>query len=477
MQRSTDGESKMPDGYDLVVTGADVVLDNGLTARTDLGIAHGRIAAIAEGGSLISRAGSLFDATGLTVLPGVVDAHIHLGHREDITRPRSSSDAESESASAVHGGVTTFVSYLISNEPYLAGVLDEVIEITSKGSLTDFSFHPVISTEEQLAEVEECVEKYGITSFKLFMYNRGGEGKRLGLPDIDDGFLLRLLEKTGRAGAIVCPHCENVEVNWVLRDRLANADPDGDGGLSTWDASRPSLLEAEAIHRVATLARLADSAVHIVHCTSAAGVEAAVAQRRLGARLSLETCAQYLTHTVDSPLGPKVKVNPPVRHAEDVETLWRSLSQGDTDTVATDHVHRPVTSKAGGIWKASPGFPGMETLLPVMISEGHHKRGLPLATIARLLSANPARIMGLSTKGSVTIGKDADLAFIDLTAEWTARDSEMHSDAGFSIYDGWRFRGKVVHTLVRGQFALRDGKACEDQSGKGMFVRRTPNRP
>lgn len=462
----------MSEQFEVVVSGGDVILADGSLERVDLGIADGRIAAIAGQGALRSRSANHLDATGLTVLPGVIDAHIHLGHGEDITRPRTRFDAEAETASAAHGGVTTFLSYLISDRPYLTGDLDEVLRITGEGARIDFSFHPVISTVEQLAEVEQCVEEYGIISFKLFMYNRGGEGARLGLPDIDDGFLFRLLEKAGRHGAVLCPHCENVEVNWVLRDRLLEIDPDGSGGLAAWNASRPPLLEAEAVHRVATLARLAGAPVHMVHCTSQAGLEAALAQRRLGAEITVETCAQYLTHTVESPLGLKAKVNPPIRHAADIEALWEGVARGEVDTVATDHVHRPVSSKTGGIWKAAPGFPGLETLLPVMISEGFHKRGLSLATIARVLSANPARIMGLTEKGSVAVGKDADLTLVDLNAEWTVREDDMHSSAGFSIYDGWRFRGKVVHTLVRGEFALRHGALCPGQIGKGRFVRR-----
>lgn len=330
----------------------------------------------------------------------------------------------------------------------------------------------MISTEEQLASVPSYVAKYGVPSFKLFMYNRGGEGARLGLPDIDDGFLYRLAEATVNSNAIVCPHCENIEVAWVLRERLVSADPDGAGGLAAWSNSRPPFLEAEAVHRVLTLARPLGAQVHIVHCSSAEGLEATIAQRRLGANLSVETCTQYLTHDVGWPGGIRAKVNPPVRSKADVEALWTGLRTGKIDTVATDHVHRDIGSKRGGIWKASPGFPGLETLLPVMLSEGHHKRGLPLGRVAALLSTNPARIMGCTSKGSIAVGKDADLAIVDLDAEWTANEKTMKSDAGFSIYDGWRFKGEVVHTVVRGKFAFRDRKLCDDAVGTGKYLHR-----
>lgn len=456
--------------YDLVLYGGTAVLVGGAVEVVDLGVRDGRVAAIAQPGSL--NGAERLDLRGLTVLPGVIDAHIHLGHGSDISKPRVPQDAASESASAAAGGVTSFVSYLISEQPFLSGVLDDVISTTEAGSVIDFAYHLVIATEDQLSEVERAVREKGVTSFKIFMYNRGGEGARLGLPDTDDGFLFRLLEAAHRAGATVCPHCENIEVGWVLRDRLMAKDPEGLGGLVAWNDSRPPLLEAEAVHRACTIARMTGGRLHMVHCSSEEGLKAAKAQRLIGAGISIETCIQYLTHTVDTDQGLKAKVNPPVRTSNDVEALWEALADGTIDTVATDHVHRDVAAKSGGAWKASPGFPGMETLLPVLISEGHHKRGLPLQTIARVLSENPARIMGLPLKGSIRVGNDADLAVVDLEAEWEVDERTMHSSAGFSIYDKWRLKGRVVHTLSRGQFALKEGKLCPEQVGKGRYISR-----
>lgn len=459
-------------GFDLVLSDGAAVLQDGQVRKVDIGVRDGSIAAIAAPRTLDGDA--RVDLRGLTILPGAIDAHIHLGHGADISRPRVPRDAADETAAAAAGGVTTFVSYLISDGAFMSGLFDEVIAITEDGSRIDFGYHLVIATEEQLAEVERAAAERGVTSFKLFMYNRGGEGARLGLPDIDDGFLFHLLEATRRAGAIVCPHCENIEVAWVLRDRLREADPEGLGGLSAWSNSRPPLLEAEAVHRVGSIARLADARFHMVHCSSGEGLKAALAQRALGAKISIETCIQYLTHTVDTNQGLRAKVNPPVRCAEDVDALWRGLIDGSIDTVATDHVHRDATAKAGGVWKASPGFPGLETLLPVLVSEGFHKRQLPLTTIARVLGENPARIMGLDRKGSIRIGNDADFAILDLNAEWIADERTMHSSAGFSIYDGWALKGRVIHTLCRGAFAMREGQLCPEQVGRGRYVARIP---
>jgi dihydroorotase (multifunctional complex type) len=456
---------------DTVLRGAEVVVQDGTILEADLGIAGERIAAIAAPGTLSGE--RVVDVKGLLILPGVVDAHIHLGHGQDIARPRVARDAETESAAAAAGGVTTFLSYVISSEPYAPAQFDQICAVTASGSRVDFGLHFVISTEEQLVGVADYVKECGIPSFKLFMYCRGGEGARLGLPDIDDGFLFRLAETAACSQGLLCPHCENIEVARVLGDRLVATDPTGDGGLAAWNASRPPFVEAEAIHRVSTLARQAGAPLYIVHCTSRAALEAAFAQRDLDTDLTIETCSHYLTHTIDWKGGALGKVSPPLREAADRDALWAALKVGKIDVVASDHVHRPASAKAGGIWKASPGFPGLQTLLPVLISEGYHRRDVPLSLIARVLGRNPARAMGCHSKGTIAVGQDADLAIVDLNRTWIADRDGMHSDAGFSIYEGWQFKGKVIHTMVRGRFVYRDGRLCADAIGHGQYIRRS----
>ena len=275
---------------DTVLRGGKAVLPDGTISEVDIGIAGERIAAISAPATLTATAA--VNLKGLVVMPGVVDAHIHLGHGSDISRPRSASDADSESAAAAAGGVTTFISYLIASKPFEPKLIDEVCTVTSAASRVDFGFHLVISTEEQLAGVPDYAKAYGIPSFKIFMYSRGGEGLRIGLPDIDDGFLFRLAEAVVQAQGILCPHCENIEVAWILGRRAMAADPEGKGGLAAWNNSRPPFVEAEAVHRVATLSRQAGAPVYMVHCTSEAALEAALAQRRLGTDLTID-CLLY----------------------------------------------------------------------------------------------------------------------------------------------------------------------------------------
>jgi dihydropyrimidinase len=312
-----------------------------------------------------------------------------------------------------------------------------------------------------------------VTSFKIFMNNRGGEGKRLGLPDIDDGFLFRLSELAAKHGGVVCPHPETIEIAWVLRKREQARDPEGRGGLATWNASRPGFVEADAVQRSAYLARVTGAHIYIVHTSSAEALEAGLAQRQAGASIRIETCPHYLTHDETFARGTVGKINPPLRRKADCDALWRGIMDGSIDTIATDHVHRDLSGKTDSIWDASPGCPGLETMLPVLLSEGHAKRGLSLQRVAELTATNSARAFGLADrKGAIRLGMDADFAIVDPKAIWTLDKGNLRSSAGYSIYEGTQFTGKVIHTVVRGEFALRDGELVEQAVGRGRYLRR-----
>lgn len=456
-------------GFDTLLRGGRAVLPGGET-ECDIAIKAGRIAALLAPGE--GGAAEVVDIGGLTVLPGAIDVHLHLGHGADISRPRVPEDAARETAAAVAGGVTCFIPYLMATEPFET-ILADVIAVTEAGARIDFGYHPIISTEAQLAGAPGYAREWGAPSFKVFMNNRGGEGKRLGLPDIDSGFLLRLCEAAAANGGMVCPHPETIEMAWVLRDRLMKSDPEGKGGLATWNATRPPFVEADAVAHAAYVARSAGCPLYVVHTSSAEALQAGLRARKAGTRIFIETCPHYLTHDESWDGGDIGKINPPLRSRADCEALWRGVLDGSVDTIATDHVHRDISAKAGGIWKASPGCPGMETLLPILLSEGHAKRGLSLGRIAELTATNPARIMGLAhAKGSIAPGLDADLAVVDPAARWNVTREGVLSSAGYSIYEGWEITGRVVHTLARGRFALRDGALRDGAVGTGRYVRR-----
>lgn len=457
--------------YDLLIANGEVLLPNAAPQKLDIAVTGGKIAALLAPGQA-TEACEVIDASGLTVLPGAIDVHLHLGHGASIARPQVAGDAALETAGAVAGGVTTIIPYLMGNEDFLT-TFDEVVAVTEAGARTDFSYHPIISTEEQLSKVPEYIEKLGTPSFKIFMNNRGGEGARLGLPDIDDGFFFRLAELCAEHGGLVCPHPENIEVVRVLRDKAMAADPDGTSGLAGWNASRPGFVEADAIQRAGILTKAAKAPLYVVHTSSADALDAAARVRASGADITIETCPHYLTHDVTWSGGNVGKINPPLREKADCEALWDGIKSGLIDTVATDHVHRGIDAKAGGIWKASPGCPGVETLLPVMLSEGHHKRGVALSRIVELLCENPARAMGLwGKKGGIVPGFDADFALVDLQGSWQPSNEAARTSAGYTIYDGQTLQGRVDTTILRGQVVYHKGEVREDSAGIGRFQRR-----
>ena len=455
---------------DLRLAGGTVLLpDAGLT-QADILIADGRIAAVTAPGSG-GAAAETVAVTGLTVLPGAVDAHVHLGHGADISRPRVPSDAASETGAAAIGGVTCIIPYVMGAEPY-AGIFNELVAVTEAGARIDFGLHFVIATDDQLAELPGYIAR-GVPTAKLFMNLRGDEGARLGLPGTDDGFLFRLLETLAAHGGMLCPHPENIEVAWVLRDRVMAADPEGERGLATWNDTRPPFVEADALSRACYFGRITGAPVHGVHTSSGEALAAAVRQREAGARVSIETCIHYLTHDTGSPIGVIGKVNPPLRPPEDREALWRGIAAGQIDTIGSDHIHRPAASKEGNIWQAQPGFPGLDAFLPALITEGHVRRGIALERLVELVSRNPARIMGLAPqKGEIVAGADADLAIVDMNARWTVDRSALATDAGYSIYQGHEMACRVTHTLSHGRFVVRDRVLQDDAVGTGRFVPR-----
>ena len=452
--------------YDLRLAGGEVLLPGVGLSEVDVLVRDGRIAVLCEPGA-IADAAEVVDVRGLTVLPGAIDAHVHLG--KDITYPRDDEDTVLETAAAAAGGVTSLLAYLMTPEPY-DDVYPGVIKRMEATSQIDFGFHFCIVTEDQLRRIPGYAKELGVSSFKFFMNFRGDEGKYLGLPGNDDGFLYDVMRAAAASGTMIDPHAENIEIVWRLRQEAAGSDKPP---LRVWNDIRPSFVEAEAEQRAAYLAGVTGASMYAVHVSSQRALEVLVDARRRHPHVYLETCPHYLTHDVDSDLGLRGKVNPPLREAEDREALWEALRDGIIDVVGSDHVPRHHSKKTGDIWKASAGFPGLQTLLPVLLSEGHLRRGIPLERVVDTVTARPARLFGLyPRKGMVSIGADADFAVVDMHAPMVVDAASQASAAGYSIYEGWQLQCSVVHTIVRGDFALRDGQLLP--GARGRFIHR-PN--
>lgn len=450
----------MTDTVDLRIAGGTVVLPGG-PQRADLLIDGGRIAGVltpdAEG-----PAAETLDVSGRHVLPGVVDAHVHLG--DDITLPRTPDEVRPETAAAAAGGVTTLIAYLMSAEPY-----DDVFPVARRAmeadAAIDFGFHFCISTREQLDAVAHYIADLGVSSFKFFMNFRTDEGQRLGLPGNDDGFLFELLEAAVAHGGIVNPHAENADII-KLRSRQGILDGEG-SALELWDRRAPGWVEAEALQRIAFWARQTGTGIHAVHVTNATSLQVLREARAHHSEISIETCPHYLTLDTGSPAGVQGKVNPPLRPPADREALWDAIAAGEVDTIGSDHVPRSGRFKEGGLVKASPGFPGMQQLLALVLTEGHLRRGVPLERLVDLVCTRPAHTFGLGDrKGTIRPGADADLVIVDLGGGDTISARTELAGAGFTPWEGVRTEVTVERTLLRGETVYADRDLVGDRRGR-----------
>ena len=447
---------------DFVLRGGTVVQPKVGTRIADVAVASGKITAVTAPGEAPSSDWEI-EATGLHVFPGVVDPHVHIGLGNGL------SEYETDSGAAILGGVTTAFYILIEAGPYQKAVPEHLEAATA--SHVDFAYHATLMTPAHVAELEVLSETYGIRSFKYYMSFRGDEGAYMGVEGTDDGVFYEILKSVSSVGGVLAVHPENIEIVWKLREELMRKARDD---LNAWNDSRPPFVEAEALRRASFLGTKTNCDLYFVHVSSAEAVDGLLDSRSAFGRerLHAETCPHYLTHTSNDPIGPLGKVNPPLRTEADQHRLWDSLLDGTIDTIGSDHVGRRRSAKQGSIWDASAGFPGMSTILPVLITEGYHRRGLSLERIAELTAFNPSKIFGVGhLKGDIRPGLDADLAVVDLTLERKADPSSLGTYSDYSLYQERDLAGWPRYTFVRGQLAQENGVLARDPGG-GIYIRR-----
>ncbi len=472
--------------YETAILNGTVVIPYVGVVRCDIGIRDGRIAALADA-IAPSDAGEVVDARGKIVLPGAVDSHFHLGIYRDLAR-----DARSETAAALAGGVTTVISYFRTGRHYLnksgpyREIFPEILAATAGQAHTDYGYHIAVMTADQLDEVDWLVREQGVGSFKYYMFYKGlnltadsTRGSDYTMADAYDlGHLYLLMRRVaeasgahGRSGRVsLSLHCEQAELIRVFIEEVKRA---GLGGLEGYHRSRPPLTERLSMAEAIVLAEATGCPVNLLHLSSAEAVAGGARARRDHPHLDirLETTLHHLALTYETAGGVIGKVNPPIRTEGDREALWRAVLDGAIDTVVSDHACCAEEDKGRDLWKALPGFGGTALLYPYLLSEGHHRRGLALARVAELASANPARAFGLyPRKGGIAVGSDADLTVVDLDREVTVTPEALHSAQDFTPFAGMRVRGWPSVTLLRGQVVYADGSVRGRPSGQ--YVKR-----
>lgn len=471
---------------DLVVRGGTVVTASG-SRRADVAVSGGTIEAIEPdlstpagaatgvGVGAAASAGRVIEATGMLVLPGVVDVHTHTRVASDTEPDRFFQD----SVAAAFGGTTSFLSFnnpgtgsSPAAERSLRTGLAEWRAATEGDSAIDYGLSLTVSghADEPLVELPATIDA-GVPTSKAFMVF----DFRLG-----DQALFDAMRLMGERGGMLQVHCEDP----VLLDAgIATALQRGDVLPRYHATTRPPYVEAVATARALAFARATDSPIHVVHLSSAAALDEVRRAKAAGVRVTAETCPHYLVLTEDRYDEPDpvrcacFVISPPLRSAADRDALWTGLADGTLDLIATDHVpdRMGIEKRAAGSGLAfdriSNGAPGIETLLALVYSEGVARSRISLERMVDLLSTTPAARFGLPRKGALEVGRDADLVLFDPSARRTLRAVDLHHTSDYTPYEAFDVHGAVRDVLVRGRDVIRDG-IFVGRRGAGAFLER-----
>jgi allantoinase len=441
---------------DLVIRGGTVVTAQG-ESRAAIAIQGGRIAAL-DRDDAMPESSAVIDANGLHVLPGVIDTHVHLRDPGKVERE----DWISGTQAAAAAGVTTILEMPIAIPPvHTAAILRGRAAHVQPRSIVDFGLYAGASAEN-LDEIDGMAAA-GAIAFKTFRTRAiaGREAEFAGICCPDAGQMLAVMERTARTGLLHVVHAEDQQILDVT-ERRARETGRHDGLVHA--LARPEVAETASVAQCLALARATGARLQIAHLSSADALTLVTRAREDGIRVTAETCPHYLMFT-DETLrvwGPFAKCNPPLRSAETQERLWEGLRSGVIDVLGTDHSPFLLGEKAphtDDVWAAPPGMPALEEFLPLMLTAVRRER-LTLSDLVRLTSENPARLFGLwPGKGALVPGADADVVLVDMRLERVHDHHALYTKARdiALMYDGVRFHGAPVMTLVRGQVVMQQG--------------------
>lgn len=447
----------------LTVRNCVVVRPTGASPAT-IHIDEGRVRAILPP-SEAPEAETTIDAEGRNVIPGVIDAHVHLGLSQSFE-----DGCWRESAAAVTGGVTTMMHYLLSPGSFF-DVYGEHVRSVESRSLIDMGFHALVRNDRQVAEIPLTVEELGITSYKFHMAMKGPEAA-YGISGVDDGaFYEGLLQVATQPGVMALVHAENIDVILRFRERMIQENPEATDS-AIWSRYRPAFAEEEAIARSFRLAEAAQAPLGVVHNSVGTGPEMMAEARVRYPRLYMETCPQYLVLHSEMDLGTWGKVNPPLRTKHDCEMLWKALAAGQIDWMGSDHCDYDLATREGPIWDVGPGLPsGMTMILPTLLS-GVNAGRFSLPRLVELTSANAARLFGLApAKGSLDVGSDGDLVILDDAKEVEITADILNSYSDYTPYQGMKMQGWARTTVAGGEILYDRGEVNTETDRRGRVLR------
>jgi dihydropyrimidinase len=450
-----------------LIRGGTVVSAAG-TARHDLLVRGERIAAVGPLGNI--PADETIDASGLLVLPGAVDTHVHFN--DVFMNTVSVHDYVSGTRAAAFGGVTSVVDF--SNQARdrrLIETLEAKFAEAQGRAFIDWGVHPVITdpTPETLDELPLLVDR-GAPTFKIYMTYRG-EGLMVGEED-----MRRILSRLRTAKGMLLVHAED---NTLVEDGAELFHLSGRTEAIYHARSRPPETENTAIRRAIEAAHHTGGRLFIVHMATAQGLDAVAAARAQGTDVLAETCTHYLVFTEEilkREDGIKWICSPPLREASIQAALWRGLADGRIALVSSDDAAYSWDAKLFGKDRfdlCPNGIPGIEVRLSLLYSEGVAKGRLTLPRFVELIAAAPARIFGLAPrKGVLQTGADADIVLFDPAARWTMSLETLHMATDWSAYEGIEITGRIVRVFSRGETIVADGR-FQAEKGRGRFLPRS----
>jgi dihydropyrimidinase len=452
---------------DLAIRGGTVVTA-GSMGIADIGVREGKIVQI--GGEISGR--REIHAHGRYVLPGGVDVHVHL------TSPRPSGpgveswvdDFDSGSRAAIAGGVTTIGNMTFQRQgETLRDALARDLVAAKRDGAVDFVLHPVLTdpSHDALAQISGLAAT-GHTSLKIYLVRDNFDVR------VDD--YVRAMQLAAHSGSLIMAHCEDgALIRCICRDLIER----GMGTPRFWPDARPDYTETAATERAIAMARATGAPIYIVHLSSAGALASCLRARAEGLHVYVETRPLYLYLTrevFDQPDCAKYVGAPPLRSKDDVRAMWHGLHSGAIQCVCTDHAPWTLRQKLDpklDVTTVRQGVADLETLMPMLFSEGVLTGRISLSRFVELTSTNAAKLFGMyPQKGTIAIGSDADLVVWDSEARRIIDGATMQSKAGYSVYDGREVKGWPIYTISRGEVVLDNGKIT-GQRGRGQWVRRS----
>lgn len=431
------------------------------TRAADVLIENDKVVAVAS--NISCDDAEVMDATGKFLFPGGIDAHTHLDL--EVSNTVTADDFYTGTRAAIKGGTTLIIDFATQNH---GETLKEALENWHKkadGNCScDYAFHMAISewNEKVSKEIDDMITA-GVTTFKLYMTYPA--------MILSDGEIYEVLKRLNEVGSFAGVHCENAS---VIDARIRELKENGKFGPSSHPKARPDTLEAEAVHRLMTIAGEAKAPVMVVHLTNKKALDEIEAARNGGQMILAETCPQYLllderVYESDGFDSAKYVCSPPIRAKENQQVLWDALADGKIQTIATDHCSFTLEQKAMGredFTKIPNGMPGLETRVELIYSEGVGKGRLSPSQACMILAENPAKLYGLyPQKGCIAPGSDADIVVIDPQKEKIITAIEQEQNVDYSPFEGVVLKGCIDSVFLRGQLVVQDDKILVEKSG------------